>query len=531
MSSISHHLALSLSILLLCLPSLVSAAASFTFALSTPIQCSNMTVTVQGGSPPYQLIIIPTGTQNPEYRKIISMNFTGTTQSFNLAYNTDSTFVALMSDATGFGTGGTGTDTKVSASDDSSCLSVTTKPEFYFYMSPSGYLSQCSNVALSWSTASGSSPTGDVTFYGIIPGGESFLVTPGSQPYSWQMRVRAGTSVTLFAGDSNGPGTGGSAGPFVVNGTDSSCIDSSSPSSTAGSPAGAVTGSPSSSTTSGKSSGSQTSSSPGSSNTSSGGGGGSSSKTGPIVGGVIGGLVFLAVVGGLLVFCLRRRRRHDDDDMLPARRRRVDLAEGSGAGGDDEEPNTPPGPPMIESGFYHPEPFVVPEIGSSRPSTELGHGGPRTQGSSSMDLMSPTTIGSASAAGVAAARRERRVSNNTLSSSDPPSSGVTPGSAGRSTGRLGKGAHPPSAMRAVNFVQHEDAGAVGAVDPATGEQVLELPPTYDAVRTRRGGRSSANGSRTDLTTAETEAATEAGHGGGTTAPAADAAAVSAAADE
>lgn len=97
------------------LPAVVQAA-SFDFSLSVPIQCQNMTVTVSGGTPPYQLIIIPVGTQTPEYRHIINMNLTegATSQSFKLAYPTNTQFVALMSDATGVGTGGTGTATTVS---------------------------------------------------------------------------------------------------------------------------------------------------------------------------------------------------------------------------------------------------------------------------------------------------------------------------------------------------------------------------------------------------------------------------------
>jgi hypothetical protein len=74
-----------------------------------------MTVSVSGGVPPYQLVIIPYGNINPETRKIISLNLTAgqTTQSFFLAYPTGSQFVALMNDATGVGTGGTGVPTTV----------------------------------------------------------------------------------------------------------------------------------------------------------------------------------------------------------------------------------------------------------------------------------------------------------------------------------------------------------------------------------------------------------------------------------
>jgi hypothetical protein len=112
------------------------------------------------------------------------------------------------------------------------------------------YTTQCQTTVLGWDTSPPTAAEGAVTFYGIIPGGQTFLLSPPSQPYNWNVSVRAGTSVTLFAGDSRGIGTGGSAGPFIVNGTDTSCINDHSPSSTAGSPAGAVTGSVESSTSS-----------------------------------------------------------------------------------------------------------------------------------------------------------------------------------------------------------------------------------------------------------------------------------------
>lgn len=138
-------------------------------------------------------------------------------------------------------------------------------------MTPNSYLTQCQSTSLGWSTTGDHKAVGNVTFYFIIPGGQTFLIRPNAQPYNWNVNVRAGTSVTIFAGDSRGIGSGGSAGPFVVNGTDTSCINDASPSSTAGSPAGGVTGA----------------TSPSSTSSSSGGGGGSStssSRTSPTSG-------------------------------------------------------------------------------------------------------------------------------------------------------------------------------------------------------------------------------------------------------
>jgi hypothetical protein len=106
-------------------------------------------------------------------------------------------------------------------------------------MSPGDYLTQCQPTNFTWTATGPNGSVGDVTFYGIIPGGESFpLAAYQRQPYIWDVTVRAGTSVALIAGDSRGIGTGGSVGPFDVNGTDPSCINDLSPSSTTGLPAG-----------------------------------------------------------------------------------------------------------------------------------------------------------------------------------------------------------------------------------------------------------------------------------------------------
>lgn len=47
------------------------AAATFQFTLDTPIQCSNLTVNVVGGTPPYELILVPIGHVTPEIRTIV----------------------------------------------------------------------------------------------------------------------------------------------------------------------------------------------------------------------------------------------------------------------------------------------------------------------------------------------------------------------------------------------------------------------------------------------------------------------------
>jgi hypothetical protein len=141
---------------------------------------------------------------------------------------------------------------------------------------------------------------------------------------------------------------------------------------------------------------------------------------------------------------------------------------------------------MIEAGFYHPEPFVVPELSSSQPSTDLNHDSGGAYRPSS-DLTYDAYGGAAGAASSAAELRERRESQHTLGSN----SGAGTGTATASQRVRGK-QHPPSAMRATNFVQHEDAGILGSsgggADPEQDtEELVELPPAYTSVR-HKGSR-------------------------------------------
>ena len=66
---------------------------------SPPIQCKNVTLSIQGsgGQPPYSLLIIPTGEPNRDVRvQSIPFPGTSTTLSFNLNLMADTTFVAVV---------------------------------------------------------------------------------------------------------------------------------------------------------------------------------------------------------------------------------------------------------------------------------------------------------------------------------------------------------------------------------------------------------------------------------------------------
>jgi hypothetical protein len=74
-----------------------------------------MTVAVQGGVPPYQLILLPVSVLKLGYRTPIIENITEgqTSIDFLLTFPEEAQFIAIMSDATGFGSGGVGTPTTV----------------------------------------------------------------------------------------------------------------------------------------------------------------------------------------------------------------------------------------------------------------------------------------------------------------------------------------------------------------------------------------------------------------------------------
>jgi hypothetical protein len=86
------------------LSSAVVSALSFTFS-SDPTQCSSLTVTVNGGTAPYRLNLIPAGPMprlSTEIRTIVDVQFSEKTYTLTaLKFPADSQFIAMVSDATG----------------------------------------------------------------------------------------------------------------------------------------------------------------------------------------------------------------------------------------------------------------------------------------------------------------------------------------------------------------------------------------------------------------------------------------------
>ncbi|KAF8269216.1 hypothetical protein EI94DRAFT_1725804 [Lactarius quietus] len=331
-----------------------TAAYTWQFT-SQPGQCQNVSVAVQGsGQPPYSLLLIPSGPtplpNNTEVRNIQNIPFTGnsTSLSFNLNYPANSSFVAVVSDSSGFGTGGTSTPVTVLQSSDSSCYNPTQGIQlpFLFFADPSGGITQCESVRWWWQQ---NSVRGTVNFYGVIPGGDAFNIPQSSLStnnstgtgFSWTVDITGGTDILIIGGDGRGIGTGGAAPFTVAYSANNTCMSGTSPSSTAGSPAGG-----SYPTSTGNWSNNQS---------------GKHSNTGIIAGGVAGGLALMVAVA-LLAFFYPRRPGY----AAISKERPVNVLI------DDEDDN---GPHQDLPHYYAPQPYLVsdPNIGgtSGAPSTPV----------------------------------------------------------------------------------------------------------------------------------------------------------------
>lgn len=224
----------------LALALLAPFSSAFILNITSPFQCGNITASWSGGTPPYELLLVPVGHVEPEIRRIINyQNISTPSFSFPLTFPVDSQFVAVLSDATGVGSGGTTDILTVEPATDETCLGTDlVKPEFYFYLNPKTP-TQCTPLEISWPEA-----VDAVSVWAIIPGGSTFAVPLPSiddpkddslDCSDWTVDVEAGTKLLLVAGNGkkNGRGKGGSTDLLTVgNGSDSSCLQDEPSSST-----------------------------------------------------------------------------------------------------------------------------------------------------------------------------------------------------------------------------------------------------------------------------------------------------------
>jgi len=230
----------------------VSVSNAFTFNFtSPPTQCANATVQWSEGTPPYHLLLVPTGALHPVEVRVISDHTinSGTTFSFPLLYPGNSTFVAVMSDATGFGSGGTSLVTTVAESKNKACIRKTlVAPEFFIFTNPP-VPQQCAPMQISYNDDAHA----PVDVFVVIPGGASSRVksgAPQNRTFSWTPALENGTQLLIVAGDTLGPGKGGSTDILTVApGNNTQCLPVQAPPTNATAPPTNATTPPTASTT------------------------------------------------------------------------------------------------------------------------------------------------------------------------------------------------------------------------------------------------------------------------------------------
>lgn len=221
------------------LPLFLAAARGYKFSLATaPTQCGDLTVNWSGGQAPYELVLVPVGHVTPEIRTIVDQKVdSGSSTSLQLKFPKGSQFVAVLSDASGVGAGGT-SDVLTVGDGPSDCLSGPVQAKWVLYMdntSPGA----CASTQVGWDATA----QGPVSLWGIVPAGQSFDMNPPSSgtSFDWTPGVKEGTKMMVLAGDSQGRGTGGSSDIFAVtSGGGAGCITGDSPSTTSGPAAGQV---------------------------------------------------------------------------------------------------------------------------------------------------------------------------------------------------------------------------------------------------------------------------------------------------
>ncbi|KAF8549432.1 hypothetical protein OG21DRAFT_1421256 [Imleria badia] len=433
-----------------------SLVSGYSFDFSNqPEQCANLSLSISGsGKPPYSVLIIPYGPtplpNNVEVRTIVFRQFPGddASVSFQLKFPGSSQFVAVVSDSTGFGSGGTSVAASVMNSSDTTCFnaSQTVSPDFPYNINPPNQVVQCSASRLWWDP---SQVQGTPNFQGVIPGGESFSIPVGTitnatdmgTGFQWMPTVREGSTLLVVAGDDRGLGTGGSDLFTVSAGLypNSSCITNTSPSSTAGPPAGGSY---------------PTNASGGLTSTSSG----SSNNTGAIVGAVIGGLAAIVIFALVAFYIIRRKTVPRSQKERP-----VNLLQGDP---EDAEPPSNYLPPP----YLRPDPYLVTEPTISSASA-------REDGFRHSALLSDSLTSSAWRQSGVTSFSDPRSATPELEAPGALSPGSTAGlTSSRKSGMTRQ-------LRAVNIIQHEDAGPSASQEPMQTEtETIELPPAYTHIR-------------------------------------------------
>ncbi|KZT51096.1 hypothetical protein CALCODRAFT_503961 [Calocera cornea HHB12733] len=475
---------------------LATPARPFVFSYTAPTSCDPLTLLWQGGTPPFTLLITP----SLDVGRNISIPQSAFSPASNrgnytlphLALNPGGSFLLTMSDATGFGTGGTSALLVVGPSLPGTPPCDTTGPQLGFdFFLQSGGAAQCKPYEISWQA----NATRPVNIWGLIPLGQTFVFPPqqGTE-FDWTVNIQTGTSFFLVLADAAGNQGGTSSIQSVGSSDDSSCINGNSPSSTTASQP-LQTSVPSSPSTP----------SPAASDPSP-----STSHTGAIVGGVVGGLLALAALALLLLFFYRRHQRRASNANRPDSPTQYKRAQ-FGGGMIDLLPN-PSHADLPRHGSYtlgpqqyEPVPFVVPPLEDTGSAEALGLTASRSRsgtgtgtwrdsefpnpfepgsGSGGRSLRvstAPTTTTTDATVGHAGPDAARAPSGPFLSVANAGAAGGASRGAGAGAGKRAEAR--ANALPERRYVLHTDAGSVLESEEPEGEpeeeEVVELPPAYD----------------------------------------------------
>jgi len=263
--------------------SFVSSVRAFSVTFGTPTQCDDFTVSWIGGEAPFEILLTPKF--HPLYNiSVPSSAFSNGQGSYSISQlqiPSGEQFLLTMSDATGFGSGGTTTLLTVGAPIAGNNCNTNGSQDFTFQL-PS-QLKQC--AVFNFTAYDGAIQP--ITITGLIPGGTPVLLYPpiGSN-YSWIATVREGTSLLFFITDSQSRQGGVSDIETVQDSTDASCLVVGSASSTVSAP---------SQPTSGQSTPSS-----------------NAVNAGVIAGATVGSVAFLSLLVVLGICCRRKMIRSSD---------------------------------------------------------------------------------------------------------------------------------------------------------------------------------------------------------------------------
>ncbi|KAG2103135.1 uncharacterized protein F5147DRAFT_580703 [Suillus discolor] len=261
--------------------SCLSVTRAFSVTVGTPTQCDPLKISWTGGQAPFEIHLTPylKPYQNASVPASAFKNGVGSYSIPQLTLSAGTTFLLTMSDAAGFGSGGTTNQLTVGNSGNNDCNTQDLSPQYMFWLTPTpSPMTQCSSAV---ATNGAVLP---ITIAQLIPGGQPTVLYSNEDTFTSSVNVTGGTSLLYFVTDSKGRQGGASGLQQVLGSSNFTCLSANSPSSTAGISATATTtASPSSS----------------SSNT--------SSKAALIAGAVGSAVVLTALV--ILGMCLWRKRR------------------------------------------------------------------------------------------------------------------------------------------------------------------------------------------------------------------------------